>query len=236
MSLEAEFGVKILRGNDYAVIEEAEKVPFVRFEELIYNAKKKLVHEELKKIVLVLEGDLDRLVLETLKNEGFQHTKKRCRYEFDFQKPFPFPLDRRICLQSIDEIGETAFLSLWEQAAGRSQAKRDYTSLKSELGKTYKRSCYGIILEDKGIGIALPHIEPGTEQEGRLFFIGLIPAFRGKGFGVEAHRHALYILKERFLAENYVGMTDEDNLPMKQIFYANHCIKTSDVNIFTYEI
>ncbi|WP_233522734.1 hypothetical protein [Peribacillus glennii] len=45
------------------------------------------------------------------------------------------------------------------------------------------------------MGIAIPHIEPGTDSEGRLFYFGLMPEERGKGKSAEIHMDCLMLLK-----------------------------------------
>jgi len=39
----------------------------------------------------------------------------------------------------------------------------------------------------------MPHIEPGTSEEGRLFYFGIIPSERGKGKSKLLHKQALEI-------------------------------------------
>ncbi len=35
--------------------------------------------------------------------------------------------------------------------------------------------------KNEPIGMSIPHIETGTESEGRLFYFGVMPYYRGKG-------------------------------------------------------
>ncbi|MET3699719.1 acetyltransferase (GNAT) family protein [Bacillus oleivorans] len=95
-------------------------------------------------------------------------------------------------------------------------------SLKSELGPTWRNHCYYFTKDDALIGIAIPHIEMETKDEGRLFYFGVVPHIRGKGIGTIIHRHALVLLKQ-FKATYYVGSTDIHNQNMIQIFQRNGC-------------
>lgn len=58
--------------------------------------------------------------------------------------------------------------------------------------------------------------------EGSLFFIGVLPEHRGKGFGGILHAKGLEMLAAIGVKE-YVGSTDVNNEPMLQVFKANDC-------------
>lgn len=53
-------------------------------------------------------------------------------------------------------------------------------SVEVELGPDYKDSCIITYEEGKSIGVIMPHIEPRTLNEGRMFYFGLTPEERGK--------------------------------------------------------
>lgn len=85
-------------------------------------------------------------------------------------------------------ISDDVFKGLWERCMTGSEnavstltIEEHFKSVKSELGVDWRKSCQAIYEEDKPIGIAIPHIEPGTISEGRLFYFGLVPEERGKG-------------------------------------------------------
>ena len=44
--------------------------------------------------------------------------------------------------------------------------------------------------------MAIPHIEHGTVSEGRLFYFGVMPYYRGKGIASKLHLQCLHMLKE----------------------------------------
>jgi len=50
----------------------------------------------------------------------------------------------------------------------------------------------------------------GTKEEGRMFYSGIVPSMRGKGFGTKMHMATLPIMK-KMGATYYVGSTDERN-------------------------
>ena len=96
-------------------------------------------------------------------------------------------------------------------------------SISSELGTNWRSNCYSFFHENELVGISIPHIEMGTKEEGRMFYFGIVPSMRGKGFGAEMHMTTLPIMK-KMGATYYVGSTDESNEHMVQIFKKNGCI------------
>ncbi|CDQ38024.1 MULTISPECIES: GNAT family N-acetyltransferase [Virgibacillus] len=80
-------------------------------------------------------------------------------------------------------------------------------SLQSELGLTWREHCYYFKSGDEVIGLAIPHIEMGTVNEGRLFYFGVVPKWRNQGNGTKIHQIALVLLKD-MQATYYVGSTD----------------------------
>ena len=95
-------------------------------------------------------------------------------------------------------------------------------SLENELGNKWRSNCHIFKKDGQPIGISIPVIENGTEDEGRLFYFGVVPEMRGKGFGTIFHRLSLGLLKS-MNATYYVGSTDENNVYMFRIFERNGC-------------
>jgi GNAT superfamily N-acetyltransferase len=96
------------------------------------------------------------------------------------------------------------------------------TSLKNELGPDWRDHCIYFEKDDVVIGIGIPHIEMGTEDEGRLFYFGVVPEMRGHGIGTKIHKLTLSLLK-KWNAIDYVGSTDIHNKHMIKIFERNGC-------------
>lgn len=95
-------------------------------------------------------------------------------------------------------------------------------SIKNELGSDWRKYCYYFTKNETLIGISIPHIEMGTKDEGRLFYFGVVPNFRGQGLGRTIHKITLALLKN-FHASYYVGSTDVHNSNMIKIFEGNGC-------------
>ncbi len=87
-------------------------------------------------------------------------------------------LERQYTYRSIAEgtLSEKEFKYIWEQCMSGSGNQTSiltidehFYSVQTELGKGWEKSC--IVFYDKNelIGMSIPHIETGTESEGRLF-------------------------------------------------------------------
>ncbi|WP_010191925.1 GNAT family N-acetyltransferase [Bacillus sp. m3-13] len=96
------------------------------------------------------------------------------------------------------------------------------SSLENELGPEWRKHCYYFLKDGAFAGISIPHIEIGTEDEGRLFYFGVVPELRRQGIGAQIHRVSMELLK-KFQATYYVGSTDVNNANMIKIFEKNGC-------------
>lgn len=97
-------------------------------------------------------------------------------------------------------------------------------SIQTEIGSNWKEHCYLFLKGNILVGLAIPLIEMGTTDEGRLFYFGVVPDYRGMGVGTAIHREALRLLKQKFQASYYVGSTDILNMSMIRVFERNGCI------------
>ncbi|MEI4621610.1 GNAT family N-acetyltransferase [Bacillus cereus] len=139
------------------------------------------------------------------------------------EKPYKF--------RSIDEgmLSEEEFKSLWERCMSGSDNQlstlhinEHFYAIQAELDQGWEKSCIVFYEKDKPIGIAIPHIEPGTKDEGRLFYFGLLPEERGKGISAQIHLQSLHLLKQMG-ATYYIGSTHLTNEKMQKVFWKNGC-------------
>lgn len=107
-------------------------------------------------------------------------------------------------------------------------------SIANELGDEWRSNCYSFFHGNELVGISIPHIEMGTKEEGRMFYFGIVPSMRGKGFGAKVHRATLPLMK-KIGATYYVGSTDESNEHMVQIFKKNGCVLRDKKGIYRIE-
>ncbi|MGG2091749.1 GNAT family N-acetyltransferase [Bacillus sp. S13(2024)] len=108
----------------------------------------------------------------------------------------------RLTLKTIDEVGEDVFKTIWLESMQFSLNTKETLSIdqllyafQTEIGGRWNEHCLVAFQEDDPVGVILPHIEPGTIEEGRLFYLGIVPNMRGKRYGTMLHEKALYILK-----------------------------------------
>ncbi|GGI18055.1 GNAT family N-acetyltransferase [Gottfriedia solisilvae] len=138
-------------------------------------------------------------------------------------------------------LSEVEFKVLWKRCMEGSLNRKSslsieeqLNSVKTLLGSNWYKSCIVIYEGCKPIGITIPHLEPGTKEEGRLFFFGLLPDERGKGRSAQLHYQALCILKQMG-ATFYKGSTHETNIKMQNVFYKNNCsIKSHTESYYKY--
>ncbi|KAB2329876.1 GNAT family N-acetyltransferase [Bacillus mesophilum] len=137
-------------------------------------------------------------------------------------------------------LTEAEFAELWAQCMKNSDnaistlsIKEHMAGLKSELQDQWMSSCFAAFKNGEPIGISIPHIEPGTQDEGRLFYLGLLPNKRGNGYARILHLDSLNILKN-IGASYYIGSTHKSNIKMKKVFDANDCELIAETESFYY--
>lgn len=86
-------------------------------------------------------------------------------------------------------------------------------------------------VHNEPVGVVFPHIEPHTDREGRMFWIGIHPNSLGKRMGRALHLIGLFRLKNDFKAKSYLGITQVNNLAMKKIMISNGCIQNKNTLI-----
>ena len=164
-----------------------------------------------------------------LKNNGFKfHDERITVYKNLMNEAVKFQPTYQ--LKDLNEVTDHDFKCIWKEAmVGSLNAPSSLTveeqleSAKLELGTAYKDSCFIVFNNGKPIGITMPHIEPGTHCEGRIFYFGLIPDERGKGISRLLHLQTLNLLKKKFNATYYIGSTSYTNKPMLKTFKNNGC-------------
>lgn len=143
-----------------------------------------------------------------------------------------FTEEPEIATESLEAGGmaDSDFAELYERCrSGSANKNKLFTieqvmeSLENELGSEWRTHCYIFRKSDEPIGLSIPIIEQGTADEGRLFYFGIVPEWRGNGYGTVLHRISLSVLKG-IGAVTYVGSTDEANRHMIRIFEQNGCL------------
>lgn len=110
-------------------------------------------------------------------------------------------------------------------------AEKFLIGMSTELPSQVKEMFTVYKVNNEPVGVVFPHIEPNTDNEGRIFWIGIHPNFLGLGLGRDLHSIGLYRLKNEFKATSYLGMTQVDNIPMRNIMVSNGCIQNENTVI-----
>ena len=92
-----------------------------------------------------------------------------------------------------------------------------------EIGEQWKEHCLTASVDEKPIGIVIPHIERGTLEEGKLMYFAVTPNVRNKGYEAALFAGAMFVLKE-IGASYYIGETNMQNEWMKDV------LKRTDVS------
>ncbi|MBS4192768.1 GNAT family N-acetyltransferase [Bacillus sp. FJAT-49705] len=140
-----------------------------------------------------------------------------------FTKEFSDRFNISVPPYEVWSITEPRALSFLFEMMGVDKTEKFLMSMGSELPTQVNKMFTVYLIDNEPIGVVFPHIEPETDQEGRIFWIGIYPKFLGKGFGKDLHLIGLYRLQHEFKAKSYLGATKIENLPMRKIMSANGC-------------
>ncbi|MDR2992517.1 MAG: GNAT family N-acetyltransferase [Bacillus cereus] len=135
-------------------------------------------------------------------------------------------------------LSEKEFKYIWEQCMADSgnqtsilTTDEHFYSVQTELGKGWEKSCIVFYDKNEPIGMSIPHIETGTESEGRLFYFGVMPYYRGRGMSSQIHLQSLHMLKEMG-ATHYIGSTHTSNAKMQRVFWRNNCSLKTEIELY----
>ncbi|PQZ52654.1 N-acetyltransferase [Bacillus sp. MYb209] len=132
-------------------------------------------------------------------------------------------IESEIDFKLIEEIGEDAFYSLWNEVMGEQIDYDQFVNLmEQEIGGQWKEHCLTAVANEEPIGIVIPYIERGTLEEGKLMYFAVAPNMRNKGYEEALFIGAMFVLKE-IGASYYIGETNVQNEWMKDIFEKNGC-------------
>lgn len=227
---------KILDGTpNYLVIEEIGEIDSAKhFEEILDELKRYILEKDIRSVSIVLSEQQAEYTpyIELLEESSFQKQDTQFFYRRDLSAFEDMEIKAPFSVKSLEEITSDVFLKTWMEASMGSlnasapfsslSAQKEFEGMQSELGAGYQKSCLVIFHENQAAGVTMPQIEQGTDDEGRLFYFGIVPAFRGRGLGEYLHKLSLHLLKQMG-ATYYIGATGQRNIPMQRIFEANAC-------------
>ncbi|MFB4168939.1 GNAT family N-acetyltransferase [Virgibacillus sp. JSM 102003] len=220
--------VKIVKGENFVTIEETKALTTKEMITFITNFIGDLELGDIPNVNIMVNSKFPEEVYEVLQDNNFHfHDEMVTVYKELNEVVWQ---ESNLTFKSLHSISQLEFKEIWAESMTDSlNAPSSLTideqmkSLEIELGPDYKDSCLVAYEDGRPIGVAIPHIEPGTRDEGRLFYFGLIPSERGKGKSRALHNLALKLLKDEFNASYYIGGTSKSNQPMLKTFMANGC-------------
>jgi GNAT superfamily N-acetyltransferase len=168
-----------------------------------------------------------------LARSGFRVTKRKVLVERSvtgYRSPYVDALEYR----SLDAAGRAEFVRALAAAAEGDpfedrpdrDPEREFQELVDYAGERFDPAAWMVAsLDDETVGVVLPQVFAGRGDEGTLFYVGVVPPFRGRGYGRVLHATGLESLARRGVTK-YVGSTDERNAAMLAVFAANGCVRT----------
>ncbi|WP_455675749.1 hypothetical protein [Pradoshia sp.] len=216
----------IVKGANFVTIEDTKQLSEDELADLITSLMEQPYAKGVSHLNILINSKFSKEIERHLNWYGFNKhdeviTVHKRLIDDSNAKPYTF--------KNLHTISEEEFTTIWKHVMTDSltpsslKIEELMESVKIEIGSGYKDSC--IAAYDKGnpIGLTIPHIEAGTQEEGRIFYFGLISKERGKGKSVSLHKQTLDLLKSKFNAAYYIGSTSHMNIPMLQVFRKNGC-------------
>lgn len=235
---------KVLNGLPNAVtIEEMDEDSFYdaqNYKEQIKKFEELCSNWNVKRASILLDKSFNSYTLsaKVLREFGFELYAAKIEVFRKLSDSVTLEKQYDFCSIDVGTLSEEEFKSLWERCMSDSDNKSSslninehFHTIQAELGKGWEKSCIAFYDKEQPIGISIPHIEPGTKNEGRLFYFGLLPEERGKGLSAHIHLQSLYML-EQMGATYYIGSTHMTNEKMQKVFWKNGCSIRTETELY----
>lgn len=190
-----------------------------------------------KDTTLMVDSHRSPAVLQWLLTHGFG--ARRCKYLYEKMAPIspavPRQTDAALVYKSLAELGESVFLSHLVAAAtddpegsAAANPEQEFQELLAHAGVAFDPHRWFVAFDPadpqchEAVGVLLPQQFADKPSEGTLSYIGVMPAFRQRGYGVRLHRQGLELLFA-WGVKRYIGSTGQGNLAMQRVFETNGC-------------
>jgi ribosomal protein S18 acetylase RimI-like enzyme len=215
----------------YIGLEQKERLEREAFRNVVHELLSIGSKEKLNRVNVRLKKGIEGFTdMESVLDErGFEHFTTSVEYRKDLSEVKNF--ESKFTFVTLQDKGftEIEFKNIWKMtmmdSGNRSSTlpiEEHLNAVMYELGSGWKSNCGLFYLDGIPVAICIPHIEPGTVDEGRLFYFGVLPEMRGKGYATELHHYSLNVMKEMG-ASYYIGSTHETNKPMQRVFEKSGC-------------
>jgi len=171
---------------------------------------------------------------DALERSGFGVTKRKLVVERSIAG-YTSPYDDPFTYSSLEVVGRENFVRVMTEASEGDpfedstdrDVDREFQRMVDYAGNRFDPTWWTIArLGGETVGVVLPQAYEGCDDEGTLFYVGVRPSFRGRGYGKVIHAAGLEFLARHGVTK-YVGSTDERNEPMIAVFKANDCAHTA---------
>jgi RimJ/RimL family protein N-acetyltransferase len=228
---------RFLDDNTYRVIELTSVGPYA---ERVASALVGALRESFRRDgvrILAMAEPRDAVVRRALDEAGFRVAFSKALYRRDldgYRSPHRDPLVYR----AFDESSREEFASALRAATQGDPLAAFSTDAETTLehfiqlaGSAFDPHRWQIArLDDAIVGVVLPQVFADAPDEGTIYHIGVLPAFRGRGFGTLLHAAGLEILARE--VGSYVGSTHTDNHAMAAVFERNGCRRTTTQHFY----
>jgi GNAT superfamily N-acetyltransferase len=186
--------------------------------------------------VTVLSNDRPRNseINSALERAGFEIEKTKAYVGRSLDGELPDP-GVGFTFQPLAVVGRKEFVRVmaaaaegdpFEEMEGR-DPDADFQELVELAGDLFDESSWFLAaVGGKTVGVVLPQAFPDNDSQGTLFYVAILPVFRGRGYGRALHAAGLSLLAGRGVTD-YVGSTDTRNAPMLRVFERNECPRTT---------
>lgn len=220
--------IKIVERDQFVIIEDTKNLTNQEMLCLVPDLMNKPNIQHAKNVTILVDDKFNEKVETLLIENGFVFCDENITVHKILNESCNEELDYTI--KALHELSINEFKNIWTESMKGSLNPSStlnidelMRSVELEIGPNYKDSCIVAFEYKKPIGVIIPHIEPGTLNEGRLYYFGLVPSERGKGKSRLLHQSALKILERSYKATYYIGRTSHRNLPMLRTFAKNGC-------------
>ncbi|MGP4076234.1 GNAT family N-acetyltransferase [Halobacillus sp. K22] len=229
--------VKFVTGENFITIEETGHLTEREFCQLTDFLVKDKNIQQADHLTILVNSDRSKEIEKHLKSHLFQFHDEKTFVRFQLKEEVKEA--EAFTIKSLRDVSVEHFKEVWKRSMEGSLNASAYLSMdeqiesvRKELGSSYIDTCNVAYEDGKAIGVVMPHIEPGTEDEGRMFYFGLVPEARGQGKSSILYSQGLHMLKKKFGASYSVGATSVHNYPMLSVFKRNGCEVVGKIKLF----